>query len=82
MTALATHGLVIEAKGVPATVDAARAVAGKLIGSRPLPDALVSQLEQRFNEMLRSELDANGNNIVVDSITIADGKMTVQAHTQ
>ncbi len=41
VSAMATHGLDVEAKAVPATVDAARAAAGKLIGSRPLPDALV-----------------------------------------
>lgn len=41
VSAMATHGLDVEAKAVPATVDAARAAAGKLIDSQPLPDALV-----------------------------------------
>ncbi len=41
VTAMATRGLEIQAKGVPATVEAARVAAGELVRARPLPDALV-----------------------------------------
>ncbi len=42
ITAMATHGLETLAKGVPATVDAARTAATELVSGRPLPDALVA----------------------------------------
>jgi LacI family fructose operon transcriptional repressor len=41
VTAMATHGLETQAQAVPATVDAARAVASEWVSRRPLPDALV-----------------------------------------
>jgi len=52
------------------------------VGPLPLPDALTSELEQQFNDTMNAELNANGRDIIVDSITITDGKMTIQAHTQ
>jgi hypothetical protein len=52
------------------------------VGPLPLPDSLTGQLTERFNEIMRAELNTNGRAILVDSITIADGKMTIQAHTQ
>ena len=42
VTAMATHGLETLTKGVPATVEAARAAASELARSRPLPDALAA----------------------------------------
>jgi uncharacterized protein YpmS len=52
------------------------------IGPLPLPEAMVSELEQEFNQTLQSELAAAGQNVVVDSISIADGTMVIQAHSQ
>jgi LacI family fructose operon transcriptional repressor len=42
VTAMATRGLETLAKGVPATVEAARATASEWVSRRPLPDALVA----------------------------------------
>lgn len=52
------------------------------IGPLPIPDSLSSEIESSFNQMIQAELAASGKNIVVDSITIADGKMTISAHTR
>jgi hypothetical protein len=51
------------------------------VGPLPLPDAMTSEIEQQFNTMIQAELAGTGKAIVVDSITIADGTMTIQAHT-
>jgi len=52
------------------------------IGPLPLPDALTSELTQQFNRVMRAELNSNGRDIIVDNISIADGKMTILAHAQ
>lgn len=52
------------------------------VGPLPLPDNMTTEIEQQFNTMIQAELAATGQNIIVDSITIADGKMTIQAHSQ
>jgi uncharacterized protein YpmS len=51
------------------------------IGPLPLPESMVTELENQFNQTLQNELANAGNNVVVDSITIADGTMVIQAHS-
>lgn len=64
-----------DANGVPkATVVNAK------VGPLPLPQNMTSEIEKNFNDTIESQLAAAGNNLRVDSITIADGKMTIQAH--
>lgn len=66
-----------DSRGVP-QADVVEASVGPL----PIPESMTAQIESSFNQMIQAELSGSGKNIFVDSITIADGKMTILAHTQ
>jgi uncharacterized protein YpmS len=58
--------------------DVVEATAGPL----PLPDSIVAQLEAQLDAAIASRLSNNGQPLYVDSITVADGTMNIQAHTR
>lgn len=52
------------------------------VGPFPVPDSLVETVETRLNQAFQKELDEKAPNMVVESIVIADGSMTVTGHTR
>lgn len=75
----ATLRLTANAQGLPQTE-----IVKATIGPLPLPESMTSELTSRFNQMVLAEISSNGNgsSVLIDSITIADGKITIVAHTR
>lgn len=65
----------VDAQGVPKSQ-----VVEASVGPFNLPDSVVNEISARFDQLLTEQLGATSQAIAVDSITIADGKMTVLAH--
>ncbi|MFM8320375.1 MAG: hypothetical protein ACKOC5_05615 [Chloroflexota bacterium] len=65
----------VDPNGVPRTT-----VTNASVGPFDLPANLVSEIQTRVDQMVMAQLGATSNEIAVDSITIADGKMTIVAH--
>ena len=66
---------------VEAGVPRSEVVAAKL-GPLPVPDSFRDQITEQFNQAIVSQFSAYGSGVVFDSITIANGMMTITAHTQ
>jgi uncharacterized protein YpmS len=64
----------VDAQGVPHTsiVDAS-------VGPLPLPHSMQDQLTAQLDQVIASQY---ANNVIVESITIYDGYMTIRGHTQ
>jgi hypothetical protein len=73
----ATLRLTANAQGLPQTE-----IVEAKIGPLPLPESMTEELTSRFNQMVLAEISSNGSNVFIDSITIADGKITIVAHTR
>lgn len=73
----ATLRLTANAQGLPQTE-----IVKATIGPLPLPESMTEELTSRFNQMVLAEISSNGSNVFIDSITIADGKITIVAHTR
>jgi hypothetical protein len=75
----ATLRLTANAQGLPQTE-----IVKATIGPLPLPESMTSELTSRFNQMVLAEISSNGNgsSVLIDSITITDGKITIVAHTR
>jgi len=54
------------------------AVAGPL----PIPKSLLDQFTTQFDQTLARTINPNDNPLYIDRIAIADGKMTITAHTR
>jgi uncharacterized protein YpmS len=52
------------------------------IGPFPVPDSLIENVETRLNQAFLNELDERAPNLVVESVVIADGSMTITGHTR
>jgi hypothetical protein len=52
------------------------------VGPFSLPDSYLSEITSQLDRALMDQLNANANNLVVDSITIADGRITIISHKQ
>jgi uncharacterized protein YpmS len=52
------------------------------VGPFPVPDSLVDNVETRLNQAFLNQLDKMAPNMVVESLVIADGSMTVTGHTR
>lgn len=52
------------------------------LGPIPIPDALLDQLTNQIDEMLASQLAQNGQRMVVENLTIADGVMAISGRLQ
>jgi hypothetical protein len=50
------------------------------VGPFSLPDSYQSEITGQLDQALISQLNVTANNLMVDSLTIADGRMTVLAH--
>ena len=50
------------------------------VGPFSLPESYLTDITSQLDQALMDQLNANAVNLVVDSITIADGRMTVLAH--
>jgi len=68
---------IIDAQGKPRSQ-----VVSASVGIFPLPDNYLSDITNQLDQMMSDELNVYGNNLIVDSITIADGRMTIIAHKQ
>jgi uncharacterized protein YpmS len=49
-------------------------------GALPVPAQIINQVVDRVNESINQSINSSGENISVDSITIADGTMVIVAH--
>jgi uncharacterized protein YpmS len=65
----------VDAQGVPRSsiIDAS-------VGPLPVPQSILDQITARLDEIIVSQYASNGNDIVVDSITIYEGYMTIKGH--
>ncbi len=52
------------------------------VGPFSLPDTYLTEITSQLDKTLMEELNTNASNLIVESITIADGRMTVIAHKQ
>jgi hypothetical protein len=52
------------------------------VGPFPLPDSLLENVETRLNRAFLQKLDEMAPNLVVESVVIADGSMTISGHTR
>ena len=52
------------------------------IGPLPLPDVLLQQISDQLDATFTSKIEPRMENIFIEMITIADGKMTIQGHTR
>lgn len=55
-------------------------VVSAFIGSVPIPTAILDQITSRLDQSLNQQISLDGNQVVVESITIADGVMKVKGH--
>ncbi len=55
-------------------------VAEATVGPVALPKDLTEQISVQLNQMLLSQVDVHGENYFIDSVTIANGKLTLVAH--
>lgn len=67
--------ITVDAQGVPHS-QVVEASAGPV----PLPQSVVNEISNRFDQLLMQQLGATSQAVAVDSVTIADGKMTIVAH--
>jgi uncharacterized protein YpmS len=51
-------------------------------GPLPVPKSLLDQFTSQFDQALEQKLNSDNNPVFIDSIVIADGKMTITAHAQ
>ena len=52
------------------------------IGPLALPEALVGQMLGQFQQMFDNNISGQLDKVYIDSITIADGTMTIQGHSR
>ncbi len=52
------------------------------IGPLALPEALVGQMLGQFQQMFDNNISSQLDNVFIESITIADGTMTIQGHSR
>jgi len=52
------------------------------VGPFPVPESLIENVEIRLNQAFLNQLDEMAPNLVVESVVIGDGKMTVTGHTR
>jgi uncharacterized protein YpmS len=50
------------------------------IGPVSLPSDMTSQVSEQLNQMLLTQVGADGNNYFIDSVGIGEGKLTIVAH--
>jgi hypothetical protein len=53
-----------------------------IVGPFSLPDNYLTEITSQLDQAIRDQLSLNANNLVVDSITIAEGRMSILAHKQ
>jgi hypothetical protein len=51
-------------------------------GPLPVPKSLLDQFTTQLDQALEQRLNPDNNPLLIDSIVIADGKMTITAHTK
>lgn len=51
-------------------------------GPVPLPQSILDQLTDRFDQAIASQLDAENSNMIVEDIVITDGKLTITGRTR
>ena len=67
----------VNEQGQPQT----RVVSAKL-GPLPVPEAALTEITSQIDQMIVSQFSANAGNLVIESITISDGYMTIIGHLQ
>jgi len=67
----------IDAKGQPHSQ-----VAEGSVGPFSLPESYLTEITSQLDKALINELNPDSENLIVESITIADGRMTLLAHKQ
>jgi uncharacterized protein YpmS len=70
-----TLRVTVNAQGMPQTE-----VMEAKIGPLSLPQSIIDQFTVNFNQLLASRLTQEAGSVTIDSITIADGKMTIVAY--
>jgi uncharacterized protein YpmS len=68
--------ITVDSQGKPHT----QVVSGRVSGFS-IPESTLAQMTTEFDQMLASQLQAYGDNLVIESLTIADGKIHIVAHT-
>jgi uncharacterized protein YpmS len=67
----------VDAQGLPHA-----AIVSANVGPFPLPDSMLSQMATQVDQMISEQLNNLSNNLSIDSITIANGTMTIIGHTR
>jgi uncharacterized protein YpmS len=67
----------VDAQGTPRSsiVDAS-------VGPLPVPQSILDQVTAQLDQVIASQYASNTHNMVVESITIYDGYMTIKGHTR
>jgi uncharacterized protein YpmS len=52
------------------------------VGPLPIPDDILSNLEDNLNQAFADQIESLAPNSQLETITIADGEMTITGHTQ
>jgi hypothetical protein len=52
------------------------------IGPLPVPQSLLDDITQQIDQVVQDQMKANGSNVYVDQISVADGVLTVTGHVQ
>jgi uncharacterized protein YpmS len=69
--------ITIDQQGKPHT----QVVSGE-VGMFPLPEDMISQITSQVDQMITSQMQADGGNIFIESLTIANGKITIVAQVK
>jgi hypothetical protein len=69
---------VVVAVGVDSSGQANFDIESAKLGPFPLPENLISQLETRLNLIFQQQIASLAPNMVIESIQIADGQMTIE----
>ena len=52
------------------------------LGPLPLPESILEQFSNQLDQVLADQLTVDGENLILDSISIHDGLMTATGHTR
>ncbi|HEX7976447.1 MAG TPA: hypothetical protein VF498_18695 [Anaerolineales bacterium] len=50
------------------------------LGPLPVPQPIIDQFSAQFDQIMAKQLNSGTNNLAVDQINVADGKMTITGH--
>jgi len=69
--------ITIDQQGKPHT----QVVSGE-VGMFPLPGDMISEIISQVDQMITSQMQADGGNVIIESLTIANGKINIVAQAK